>query len=1105
MIAALGDYPKMLRVFGLVVDLVVPLNGNAPPATGMVKIEPTIALTGQGPGPIAPRTHYELTADSFSAQPRPVDPEVSNGLLRCDDTKLFRVIQVDTVGGGNKIQNTATNVLARRLKEHRAPNIPDESGLPALRTGGISIVHLNLEAELRTRFDRSCALQQWVAGLDKAPQSPPPPEAGPTMPEPTDELFAEDLARGYRVDVSDSKSKGWHSLCQRLGKYNFLVAPDMPGGKATLDEVEDEGFVQFSAAEPLTRGETRILRAADSLFVWDGWSLCASRPGLSIMPQPDFPPPPAPPPDLELEKPKNDAQTNFKFETEFHAKPGSLPRLRFAYKYQLRVRVCDLAGNSVFTPADSVFRADVLEKTPEFPCARFEPVSPPAMMLLVKPVEGESLERMVVRSPPVPGVSPITERHIIPPKISQLMAEQHGKFDHGNPAAPTRNIMDSTPDGYKLAAREAGSLNDPPAIQLKKPDPAPLEASDAWVQSDEQGTFTYLPDPSSLGALFLGLPGLPADDTIVEPTPGPIVNKIPFAGDWPDTLPFRIQLVPIEEDAVPAEPQWIENKPEDGGSVLIVQLRKAEKRTVRLSSFSGDDELEKQGVLQWTRRAAPPEFDDLLKDTRAGRSWLQMPWRDITLIHAVQRPLHEPTATVDNPADKQFGKTYATISGTLSTHAASTGKVDMLAQWEDPIDDVSQPKFILQPHSAHLCEVLIREEQDLADIVDCAKGEKPIHNFGDTKFHLVSYQPVGTTRFREYFPESITNDPANLMLAGPLSNPVKILNSVRPDAPRVLYVVPSYQWEEDPAPPANTVSRQRIGGLRVYLDRPWFSSGAGELLGVVFIEGKPFADLSEHEKPFVTEWGVDPMWRSGLAEDNASKDKFHGTTKKGGDLLLEEMTLPGIPRDDPAQPLVSVAGYSPEFDETRGLWFADILIDAGASYSPFVRLALARFQPHSVKNGDGDAHLSRIVRADFAQLAANRTASITSSATKASILVAGATYFESSLTRADFDFGKDAGRIGLAEIEALLQRRDPDLGNDPDLGWETLSTTLLVQQPGKAGEWAGDVSLTGFPPGPYRILLQEYEWYRADFASEEDQQNIQVARRIVYADAIPLS
>jgi hypothetical protein len=87
--------------------------------------------------------------------------------------------------------------------------------------------------------------------------------------------------RGYRIDVWDDQSNAWHSLCQRLGTYHFL---DAQPTAVTLTDLEDEGFVQMGATESLAPSATRVLRAHESLFTWDGWSLCASRPGEAILP-----------------------------------------------------------------------------------------------------------------------------------------------------------------------------------------------------------------------------------------------------------------------------------------------------------------------------------------------------------------------------------------------------------------------------------------------------------------------------------------------------------------------------------------------------------------------------------------------------------------------------------------------------------------------------------------------------------------------------------------------------------------------------------------------------------------------------------------------------
>ncbi len=1073
MIAALGDYPVLLRLFGLVVDLRVPLNGAAPAGESLVRVAPATALTTSGTA-VVPRTHYELTATTFAARSRPGDSEISHGFLRLNDASRFRVIQLDALGGGIKMQNAATNIAAFPDDQHRAPNMPTAAGLPSLRTGGLSVVRLDPVAELRMQFLRSHALQQMVAAIDSAPQPPVPPDAEPPL-VPNDELFAEDLVRGYRVDVFDSKSHKWHSLCQRRGIYNFLDAPGaLPG------EIADEGFVQFGATEPAgPAAAKRTLRVGDSLFVWDGWSLAAPRPSDVIMPQKKG----EPLHNVTLARPGSGAVTKFRLEANFRAEPRSLPRLRFDYSYRLRARVCDLAGNSVIAPtladgtANPAFNDDVAEQTADFPCARFEPVNPPAMMLRALPVEGESLERMVVRSGAVLPGSDTTERHMIPPKISQLTAEQHGKFDGVQ--------LDGSSVGYLLATREEGALDDPPATNAK----------DIWFYPNQTFLLTYLPDPAARGALLLGLPGVTGADTIIEPTGPTVVNKIPFSGSWPDRLPFRIRLVAIGAGAVPDLPKW-----DAGERLLTVQLPKAQKAVVRISSYLHGDDLERQGVWQWTKEAAPPTFAEVQARTVAGRSWLHLPWRELTLVHAVTQPLGEP-AVLTATAEKKLGQTFAKISGTVSAEIASTGKVDLHGTWTDPIDDPELDKMgvfppaTTQTRRAHLCELMVAESDVTPLLIrDGAAGTEPLHNFGDTKHHVVTYEPIATTRFREYFPASITDDLAKVTLGGPPSAPVMILNSARPAAPKVLYIVPVYGWEEKSLGAGKFQRTRHGGGLRVYLERPWFSSGAGELLGVVFLPDAQFTDLDQRTKAVVTQWGADPVWLSSGAPAAAAEMKhFHDQVAKADDLTLSEI-----------EAKVSVAAYDVQFDVKRKLWFADITVDAGTTYAPFVRLALARFQPDSV----ADAHLSRVVRADFAQLAPNRTASITRSADQAHIHVAGPSYLASSVTAAAGQrrlFGKDSGRIGRAEIEALLQERDPALGADPHLGWKTLSTTLLTQEETSLGEWKGAVDLTAAAgAGEFRILLQEYEWYRSDFGGEGDLESASVARRIVYAEAMVL-
>ena len=82
-----------------------------------------------------------------------------------------------------------------------------------------------------------------------------------------------------------------------------------------------------------------------------------------------------------------------------------------------------------------------------------------------------------------------------------------------------------------------------------------------------------------------------------------------------------------------------------------------------------------------------------------------------------------------------------------------------------------------------------------------------------------------------------------------------------------------------------------------------------------------------------------------------------------------------------------------DYDEDRRLWYCDIEVRT-QSYYPFIRLALARYQPMSVSG----AHLSNIVLADIMPLAADRwlTVTETSGRGRRHVTVHGPRYTDSS-------------------------------------------------------------------------------------------------------------
>ena len=687
MIAALGDYPELLRRMGLVVDLTVTVPAAGLPASGTIRIVPTVNLALATTNH-APRTHYALSDGLFVARPRVAGADFANGLLRLQDALRFKVHQVDVAGSGVKLQNAATNIVGVKQLEEVPVNGPDEQGLPALQTAGIAIVRPDIRSRLVEIFKRMHALNHKLATIDGSHYAPLASGA-PPLPS-ADDMFAEDIVRGYRVDIRDADATGWLSLCRRVGTYVFLDAG--PGGTHTI---EDEGFVQIGAVEALQPSATRVIRAHETLFTWDGWSLAAPRPGEAILP--DMGPPDADNPDGVTKHGvvPNTAATPFRLETTFKAKAGTLPRLRYGHSYRVRVRVVDLAGNSVFEPDDPAFDVDQPEITSEFMFRRFEPVGPPPVMLRAVPKEGESLERLTVRSTPSDPDATIraqaTERHLAPPKGAQLLAERHEHFDAGT-------VMRSDAAAYDLASREAGSLTERLDLTtddleliagVKKVEDAALHRT-YWLQENDTFDVSYLPDPFARGVLLRGLPGMTGIDDVQDN-----VNRLPFDGTWPNLKPLRLRLTGLPRNEVPPAPVWDPVK-----RVLSVGLAQGETATVLLASYFNLADLEMMGVWDWTVQKAPPDLADLRTAAVEGRNWLHLPYRTLTLVHAVQQPLTVPKVATFDDATRGIGDTAAILNGTLDIDAKSTGKVDVWAEWSDPLDDPDDP--LNDPLTAHV-------------------------------------------------------------------------------------------------------------------------------------------------------------------------------------------------------------------------------------------------------------------------------------------------------------------------------------------------------------------------------------------------------------------
>jgi hypothetical protein len=265
--------------------------------------------------------------------------------------------------------------------------------------------------------------------------------------------------------------------------------------------------------------------------------------------------------------------------------------------------------------------------------------------------------------------------------------------------------------------------------------------------------------------------------------------------------------------------------------------------------------------------------------------------------------------------------------------------------------------------------------------------------------------------------------------------------------------------------------------------------------------------IPERLLPYVTQWGADPIWLGGKLRSLPTTSDFLNPGKVDSGLSMAE--FPSQKGDE----FVGVAAYDVGYDSDRRLWYCDIEVNPHEAYFPFIRLALARYHPKSVV----DAHLSRIVTADFIQVTPDRSVTLSYDAAdprKVRVAVTGVTYRASA-----------AGQFA-SEVELTVETATGPAG---DLEWIPAedSDTVSIDRLGGFGSklwdglWAGEIELPE-PRGtmPMRLVVREFEvllgdgsgppaGFDTDGATLEEIQmagmsNPELRRRLVYADVVEI-
>ncbi|MFD9669854.1 hypothetical protein ACFWAY_51335 [Rhodococcus sp. NPDC059968] len=851
-VAILREHPTVLIDLGLVFEILVEVSDlkiSTPNDAGMLSVrcvDPPFLQHLVTP----PWTRYDLTESVFRPAPSPESTsQIKHGMLDLRDSSSitspiaqpdstqWALATFDVDGVVGKLRQTAHDIAAN-------PSI--RATIPEIRSTGIALMRPGRRAD----FDRRARTARKRAATSMADTV----------------LSADDLILGYRVDVRRGDAS-WHSLCERDATYSVNEIPIGAAEYRGKHQLEETHVKAYTAV----KGEDGQLRSDEVILRWDGWSLALPMPNL----RGDTPGP--------INDPTRPLPYTFLW--DFRMPRGRLPALRFAERYQMRVRIADMTGGGL--DLDDIEGEQAASTSVTY--RRHEQVAPPVVRALTQFGPGSAIDRLVIRSDHDMTVDQLhaTEpeypraetREVLPPSLSLTLVEQHGMFDDETDHRRT----------WELAQR---------AMHAKAAD-------------------SGLPDPVVEGV-----------NAYVPAEPGGLVTsesrRIRWSPDWPDATPKAIELAAHDDPTVPVKLAWV-------GDTLRVTLAKAEQATIELSSTirSGmEDHLAMIDLLN-----LPDTPTESLENTKLGRNAAVTPTRKIQVVHAVKRPLAEP---MWNLPDSRVGRhphdttallepTFTPVATGAGLNTDSTGRIDVTATWTE-VEDVG-PQADIHTHAVtvpHLHSETI------------ARGAPPQlqvrHEFGDTKHRIVTYTLNASSRFREYFKSTEHDTAFQVSLA---QTPVNILSSTRPTAPTISGVSPTFRWRRT-QPGADRLEHTRQGQrLRVVVARPWFETGEGEQLAIVVAPSPDSPATSSH---LVTKIGRDPLFgtpetplhpRPELFRTPAAAASILMSAEAGAEVALVPFNL--RPNGENWYADIELA-----------------ILDGSPSYNPFVQLAVARYQPNSL-------------------------------------------------------------------------------------------------------------------------------------------------------------
>lgn len=1220
----IGHYRALQRALGLAFDFTFPIDSDSVSSDGgdgwlisadLVDLgdEGYTAFVPQSPSGgttvvavvVSPPTQATVSRSAFSAQDPPgngysivgggqvpVGSGSSGGGISTH-TMSVEMAGLNAASFAQKVQTLAAPVGADGSTGSTTV-VPDQVVLPpTIDSAGITLAQVASAVFVIETHDRQGLLYEYYDPTSTTYQKYKYP------------LYASDLVRGLTLDVLDTGVGAAPGTWYTLHERNVTYQPVGGAQFTAFDDYDVAGIQNIAALGLAPTEETPQWYVSESLLRFDGWSNAVPFPSGVIQDA-----------DAQL-----NSDGPFSDVINITVSPGPvldasnnptvvLPRLRFGRSYQLAVRSVDLANNAIaLAEPEGEYITDVI------PFGRDDVVPSPDVYpqngSTAYPITGEGLLKLVIRDTDGPNVRSL--RAVAPPRVTPGFAITLGMFDIENGALPTDQA--TAQSLYTAVAALEGGHYVPPAAAPPtgtKTTPAPMLPTVNVTSGgtvDVTQTVPYIPDLLARGGALRvdsqSATSDPANNGLNAVSPLQFdfqpAGSQPSAGTFPpvNAYPVLLELVPGQ----PGATRSMSYSGPSGSRQVTVALQPADVVLLDLSCTFNPDDLKPApaGYGLGATVQASQNFDAATALT--GGCWAITPDVVVQLVYARQTPSTAPylnALTVErNPGD-----TFATLAGEMTWSPNSTSKIDVIASWTDPVDngagtgppefaspsaagsvvppaqpvltapaparpalDPTDPSSPTDPNSAvPAITGFASAGREVAQATDAFADGR--HEFRDTKCRSVTYAAYGTSRFVEYFPEiEALGDPSQFQNPSAVAGEaipgitVEVPSSARPAAVTISEVIPIYGWDGPTAVGTTKINSGRNpSALRIYIERPWWSSGDGELLGVITWPGaeagaSPTANLrkasashatarhdstraheqhAEHghaeaahgerrrEKSSSAKHRVRPHHpaRSAHASGPAvpvpsplseyvsdwGLDPVFGSAQKLPSAHPQLGSFPnattdgtGVTLEEVSGAEVNVAGHPVFYDDVSDRWFADIAVDFGGAYNPMVRLAVTRYQPNSIAG----VEIGRVSVVDVHALEQGRSVQVVkNSGTAVTVKLTGVSYTRAANRDTISPLYVTPTTVAPGQALVQVQRRDTSI-SDPTLGWVAVADAVTmdasIDGSGNA-TWTAKLTVPGVGSG-YRLAILQYELILV----EDERDDEQVGERLLYQDLIPLS